>query len=139
MTAPHDRYRACLEGLTADSLDDLRALIAPGVRFADPFNDVTGADAMIAVFRDLFDRLGPVGFTVLDLMHDGDRCMMHWRFTARLRGRPWSFSGTSVVTFDAGGLVREHVDHWDAAADFYERLPVIGWQLAWIRRRLASG
>lgn len=139
MTTPADRYRACLEALTPHTLDDLRALLSEDVRFKDPFNNVTGADATIAVFRHMYETLGEVRFTVEDMMCDGPRCLMHWRFTSRLRGRPWSFAGTSVVTFAPDGRVAEHVDHWDAAREFYERLPVIGWLLAWLRGRLATG
>ncbi|MEK9754445.1 MAG: nuclear transport factor 2 family protein, partial [Rhodospirillaceae bacterium] len=67
----------------------------------------------------------------------GEVCLMVWRFSSTLRGKPWSFEGTSIVCFDAAGKVVEHVDHWDSAANFYERLPVIGWLLARLRTRLA--
>jgi len=42
-----------------------------------------------------------------------------------------------VVTFDDNGLVVAHIDYWDAAQNLYERLPLIGWLFAWLRRRLA--
>jgi len=137
MTAPHLRYRAFLETLRPESLDRLSDFVAADVRFADPFNDVRGVDAMAAVFRHMFDNLGAVAFAVEHLCFDGEVCLMSWRFSATLRGKPWTFDGTSIVRFDVAGKVVEHIDYWDAAGNFYERLPVIGWLLARIRRRLA--
>ena len=137
MTAPYLRYREFLETLRPETIDRLPDFVAADVRFADPFNDVRGVDAMAAVFRHMFGSLGAVTFEVARLSFDGEVCLMVWRFSSTLRGKPWSFDGTSVVRFDAEGKVVEHVDHWDAAANFYERLPVIGWLLARIRTRLA--
>lgn len=128
-----DAYCAYLEGLTPDDLGRLEAYVAPNVRFIDPFNDVTGVDAMRRVFQHMFDNIGDVRFTVQRKLIDEDAAMLAWRFDATLRDRPWSFDGTSVLVFDADGQVVSHVDHWDAARNFYERLPVIGWLLARLR------
>ena len=43
-----DRYGAVLQGLTANTLDTLDAVLAPEVHFQDPIHDVTGAPAMKA-------------------------------------------------------------------------------------------
>ncbi|MEK9673669.1 MAG: nuclear transport factor 2 family protein [Rhodospirillaceae bacterium] len=137
MTAPHLRYREFLEGLTPETLDSLPDFVTADVRFVDPFNDVRGVDAMAAVFRHMFESLGDVRFEVERLSFDGEVCLMVWRFSSTLRGKPWTFEGTSVVRFDAAGRVVEQLDHWDAAANFYERLPIIGWLLERIRMRLA--
>ena len=139
MSTPSDRYRDYLETLTPETLADLSEYVVVDVRFKDPFNDVRGADAMANIFRHMFDTVGPVRFIVDDCAGDADTCMMSWRFEAILRGRPWTFDGTSVIKFAADGRVVEHVDHWDSASAFYERLPIIGSLLAAIRRRLATG
>jgi steroid delta-isomerase len=136
MTEPHDRYRQYLETLTPETLDSLGDYVSDNVRFADPFNDVTGVDAMLRVFRHMFETVGPVAFHVTHAACDGATCLMSWQFSATLRGKPWVFYGTSVIRFDTGGKVIEHIDHWDAAGAFYERLPVIGQLLTWLRGRL---
>ena len=128
-----------LETLTFESLLVISTYVTENVHFKDPFNDVRGADAMANIFRHMFDTVGPVRFIVDDCAGDADSCMMSWRFEAILRRRPWTFDGTSVIKFAADGRVVEHVDHWDAASAFYERLPIIGSLLAAIRRRLATG
>jgi steroid delta-isomerase len=131
-----DRYCAALEELTPDTLSQLDDFVAEEVRFADPFNDVRGRDAMARVFKDMFDAVGPVRFTITHKACDGQTCLLAWRFAGSLRGRPWEFDGTSVLRFGPDGKVIDHVDHWDAAGAFYEKLPVIGWLLAAVRRSL---
>lgn len=137
MNGHHDRYRRYLETLTPESLGQLTDHVTADVRFKDPFNDVRGADAMARVFRHMFKAVRDIRFTVTHLASDGDVCLMTWRFDGILGGRPWTFGGASAVTFSPDGRVVEHIDHWDAARDFYERLPVIGWLLARIRGRFA--
>lgn len=137
MTSPHNRYRRYLETLSPASLEQLGDYVSETVRFKDPFNDVTGLEAMSCVFRHMFATVGPFAFTVTHLAFDGYTCLMAWRFSATLRGAPWTFDGTSVITFASDGKVIEHIDHWDAAGEFYEKLPIIGQLLAWLRGRLA--
>lgn len=137
MTSSHVRYLAYLESLTPVTLDRLDDHVTKDVRFHDPFNDVIGFDAMKRIFRHMFDAFGQVTFKIRHAVSDGDICLIEWRFEAQLRGRPWAFDGMSRVEFDVDGRVKAHIDYWDAAGAFYERLPVIGWLLAWLRLRLA--
>jgi len=137
MTTPQERYRHFLETLTPHSLERLHDYVAQDVRFRDPFNDVTGADAMQRLFAHMFAAVGPLHFCVSAAITEGDRCLMSWRFEAVLRGKPWAFDGMSEVRFNADGLVVSHFDYWDAASALYERLPLIGPLLAWLRRRIS--
>lgn len=131
------RYRRYLETLTLDTLNDLERYVAPDVHFKDPFNDVVGSDSLRRVFSHMFASLSDIRFEVDRMAVEADTCFMNWRFSARMGGNPWAFNGVSVVRFTEGGLVQEHIDQWDAAGAFYERLPLIGWLLRKIRARLA--
>ena len=137
MQAPA-RYRQYLETLTPETLASLPEYVHPDVRFRDPFNDVHGADAMARIFQDMFDNVGDVFFRIHHMTGKGNTCLMAWRFQATLRGKPWEFDGTSVITFAPDDRVAEHIDHWDAAGNFYEHLPIIGWLLRALRRRVAA-
>jgi len=136
MTPTHDRYQRYLETLTPESLKAISDYVTEDVRFKDPFNDVRGVDAMIHVFRHMFENVHGVRFTVRHALTDGVTCLMEWRFEGILGGAPWAFDGASRITFAADGRVCEHIDYWDVAGNFYERLPVIGWLLARLRQRL---
>ena len=133
----HDRYRQYLETLSLETLTSFSDYVRPDVQFKDPFNDVCGASAMVKVFRDLFENVGNVAFRVDHMASDQNICLMAWHFQATLRGRPWKFSGTSIITFAPDGRVEKHIDHWDAAGDFYKYFPIIGWLLEKLRHRVA--
>jgi len=134
---PYESYQRFLETLTPGSLDTLHEHVTADVHFKDPFNDVHTAADMARVFRHMFENVRDIRFVVHSAMAEDDRCLMSWRFEGRLRGRPWIFDGTSAIRFAEDGRVCEHIDYWDAAGNFYERLPLIGWLLATLRRRLA--
>lgn len=132
-------YVRLLETLTPDSLGELASVVTEDVRFADPFNDVSGRMAMCRVFGAMFDDMEDIAFRTDDVVVQGSVCYVRWRFTGRLRRFPRSaldFTGTSRIAFNACGLVQEHVDYWDAAGGFYETLPVVGRILRSIRRRI---
>jgi len=55
--------------------------------------------------------------------------------TARVRViGDWQEEGMSDVHFAPDGRVADHQDHWDAAAQFYGRLPLVGPLLRWLGR-----
>ena len=138
MTEPAERYRQYLETLTPETLTALSGYVTEDVRFRDPFNDVHGVDAMTAVLRHMFDNVDGIRFRVTRISHEDDGCLMTWHFEGNLRGKPWVFDGSSAIRFAADGRVCEHIDYWDATSAFYERLPIIGWLLSRLRRRLAN-
>jgi len=134
-----EAYARLLEALTADSLDDLRAVATPDVHFRDPFNDVHGVDRMIAAFGHAFTAADDVRFTVHDTALSGTTAYLRWTFVCRPRAlkAPLEIEGMSEVRFDAHGRVTAHLDYWDAGQGFYERIPVLGGVLRRVRRRLA--
>ena len=138
MTPPQEAYRHYLEILTPEALNNLSQYVDKNIRFKDPFNDVTGINAMKKVFNHMFQNISDIRFTVHRSANDEHIALMDWLFEGTLRGKPWSFKGTSVITFSSDGLVTDHIDYWDAAQNFYEKLPVIGSLLALIRRRIAT-
>jgi hypothetical protein len=133
-----EAYIRFWETLSPDSLERLSEIAAPNIRFADPFNDVQGLDRFRAVFDDMFRRVGTPRFRVTDHATSGDLSFLKWVFTFRGGGRDWRIEGVSEIRFDEAGLVIEHIDHWDAAGQLYERLPVLGAILRMIRRRSAG-
>ena len=138
-----ETYIEQLEKLTPDSLDHLLDRVSPTVRFCDPFNDCRGKDNFRAVFVDMLANLEAHAFNVTaHAWCDGElkqQALMTWRLEAKLvrfGARPWAAEGSSVILFDAAGLVAQHIDHWDAAGQLYTHLPVIGSLMRYLQRRL---
>ena len=132
------RYAAFLEQVTADNLEQLRALTAPDVRFKDPFNDVRGQERMIRAFADLFKIARDVRFEVRAVACADQVCFILWDFacTPRRSGQTWRFRGVSEVRVDDDGRIALHIDHFDSGGQFYARLPVVGTLVRFVRRRL---
>lgn len=95
---------------------------------------------MIAVFEAGFADTTGMRFEVIDLARRGPRGFILWRMYFRPRrlggSADWLVEGVSEVHLDARGLVTVHLDHWDSGAQFYARLPLIGWLVRLVRRRL---
>jgi len=61
-----------------------------------------------------------------------------WEFEFGLRGKPLRVQGATHLAFDAEGLVTVHRDYWDAAEELWQKLPVIGPPVRWLRGRFAA-
>ena len=135
---PARRLAHFYETLTLDSLAALDALYAPDARFKDPFNDVVGIAAIAGIFKHMFETVEAPRFEVTTRILTGREAMLGWDFHLRLRGQPVVIRGVTHLSFDTDGLVCLHRDYWDAAEELYERLPIIGGLMRWLKRRLAS-
>ena len=135
-----DAYIAAFEGLAPDRLDTLREVCSEDVRFVDPFNDVEGIAAFISVFRHMYQTLDDAVFEVTDRATGSDASYIRWTLSARRKGgsERFTITGMSEIHFDGSGRATLHVDHWDPAAQLYDRLPVLGWVLRRLRRFLAA-
>jgi len=131
-----DAYVAFFENLTPESLSDLENVLNDGVRFSDPFNDVSGIQAMRGIFERMFRDVTDPKFRVSRVAFHGDACLLKWTFTGRSQIGALTIDGMSTLLFDDTGRVIEHVDYWDAAASVYERLPLIGAVIRFIQKRL---
>nr|WP_281392751.1 nuclear transport factor 2 family protein [Roseospira goensis] len=136
------RYVAFFETMTPAALDDgLDAVASPDIHFVDPFNDVTGVAALRRILRAMYGDTRDPRFVVTHRAFDGDVCFLRWRFTAGVPAlrADLEIVGMTELRFAADGRVCEHVDHWDAAGQMYERVPGLGWVLRRLRRRLGHG
>lgn len=138
MRASLDAYLAAFEAMTPERLDVFDAVCAPDVRFADPFNDVTGLDRFKDVFRHMYDTLDGPRFVILDSAVGSRAGYIRWRFEFFMRRRAMTIDGMSEVEFGPDGRVTCHIDHWDAGGQVYARIPVIGALVRWVRGRLAA-
>lgn len=138
---PDPRVQAVVslfESLSPADLPTLRGVYAADARFKDPFNDVQGLPAIARIFDHMFGQLDDPRFTVRDTVAQGDTLFLTWDFNFRTRGtgaRAMHIHGASHLRFDAGGRVALHRDYWDAAEELYEKLPVIGALMRWLKRR----
>jgi steroid delta-isomerase len=134
------RYAEFWVRLTPAGTGELRQLATPEMRFTDPFNDVQGVERVVALLDHMFVTLDGPRFTIRDLACSADAAFLLWDLEAGVRGRPRYgrvvIRGMSEIRFEAARVSLHH-DHWDAASQVYERLPLLGGLLKRVRRRFA--
>ncbi|MBW8828302.1 MAG: nuclear transport factor 2 family protein [Burkholderiales bacterium] len=135
------RIVSLFEHFTPADVKCLSRYYAPDARFKDPFNDVSGIPEIERVFTHMFVALDDPRFVIRDVIVEGDQCFLTWDFLFRFRhfnGEAQTVHGGSHLRFDVQGLVCLHRDYWDAAEELYEKLPLIGALMRWLRRRASS-
>ena len=129
---------ALFESLTLADVARLGRYYADDAHFKDPFNDVRGIAQVQRVFTHMFGALDEPRFKVTETIVQGDQCFLTWEFLfSRKRGATamQTIRGGSHLVFDDHGLVALHRDYWDAAEELYEKLPVVGALMRWLKRR----
>ncbi len=127
------------EQLTPQSLARLGDVYADDVWFKDPFNEVQGLAAVRAIFDHMFRQLHAPRFEVTTALGGADQAFLTWNFHFRLqRGGDMTIRGASHLRFAADGRVNWHRDYWDAAEELYEKLPLLGAFMRWLRRRASA-
>lgn len=130
---------AYFENLSPESMAQLGQHYAEQARFKDPFNNVTGLPEIARIFEHMFVALIRPRFVVTQQISQGEQCFLTWEFRFQFRnyrvGQEQVILGASHLVFDAQGLVTLHRDYWDAAEELYEKLPVVGSLMRWLKRR----
>jgi ketosteroid isomerase-like protein len=130
------------EHLTPASVQQLSRFYAVDARFKDPFNDVQGVPAVEAIFVHMFEALIAPRFVVTGRVAQGTQCFLTWEFRFCFRnfhhGQEQVILGASHLVFDGAGKVHLHRDFWDAAEELYEKLPLVGSLMRWLKRRANS-
>lgn len=138
---PAERLAEWYEALSPGSLVQVAQYYAPKARFKDPFNDVQGHAAIQRIFSHMFMSLDQPRFVVTSRLEQGSQAFLVWEFYFRMKR--WStdvehcIRGATHVQFDAEGQVIDHRDYWDAAEELYEKLPVLGSLMRWLRKQAA--
>ncbi|MEO5661376.1 MAG: nuclear transport factor 2 family protein [Polaromonas sp.] len=127
------------EHLAPASLEQLGALYTPQAYFKDPFNEVNSLADIGRIFSHMFEALEQPRFVVTGCIVDGAQCFLSWDFSFRFknfdRRTEQSVRGGSHLKFNAQGLLEFHRDYWDAAEELYEKLPVVGGLMRWLKQR----
>ena len=110
--------------------------------FKDPFNEVRGLAAVRGIFQHMYDSLNQPRFIVTTRVVQGCQCFLTWDFVFGLRGQTteitvrgashlWLAPGT-----DGRWRIERHRDYWDVAEELYEKLPLLGGLMRWLKRRV---
>ena len=136
------RVIAFFENLSPAAVATISQFYAPQARFKDPFNEVVGVPAIQGIFAHMFEALEQPRFVVTGRVVQGTQCFLTWDFLFAFKdfhkGVTQTVRGASHLVLDEQGLVTLHRDYWDAAEELYEKLPVVGALMRWLKKRANS-
>ena len=121
--------------LTPDSLSDIEQFYADDARFKDPFNEVHGTKAIKAIFEHMFATTGAPRFVFIDVVEQGSQSFLTWTFYFQLSGKSYQVTGGSHLRYDAEGKIVDHRDYWDPAEELWQKMPLIGGFIRFLRRQ----
>ncbi len=144
--------------------DQISDLIAPEIIFKDPFQQIQGTEAFCKLLNHFHHNVQQARFdieavcplpnhqvssqssnkkNIQDKEADQNssneiKWLVKWHFSGQLQGiGDWQFPGVSEITQDSQGRICHHIDYWDASEHFYNKLPVLGRILSWLKNKIA--
>jgi ketosteroid isomerase-like protein len=106
---------------------------------------VQGVPAIERIFAHMFDALEAPRFVITQQVQQGTQCFVTWDFLFAMprlqNGATHTIRGaTHFVLREEAGVwrVAVHRDYWDAAEELYEKLPVLGGLMRWLKKRANS-
>jgi steroid delta-isomerase len=145
MTAPLDTDASLqqavelFENLTPQRVAELDRIYTGDAFFKDPFNEFNGIDRIQHVFSHMFVALNEPRFEVTSRFAQGAEGFIAWNFIFRFKDtRPeqWQcIRGSTHLKFAADGRIAYHRDYWDAAEELYEKIPLLGSFMRWIKKK----
>jgi steroid Delta-isomerase len=139
---PVDRVVVFFETLQQSSVQRMGDLYSEHAYFKDPFNEVRGLPAIQRIFNHMYVALDQPHFVVTDRVVQGNQCFLVWDFKFHFKRFDTTtlqvVRGTSHLRFAPDGRVSYHRDYWDAAEELYEKLPLVGGVMRWLKKRANS-
>ena len=139
MTAAVARIEAFFAALSPQDVERLGDFYTDDIWFKDPFNEVLGVAEVQRIFRRMYVALHKPRFVITGRIVGTGECFLSWDFRFRFRRfdthTEQVVRGASHLRFAADGRVCWHRDYWDAAEELYEKLPMVGALMRWLKRQ----
>jgi hypothetical protein len=141
-TAALETFSAFFSSFAPDRIERLLSkTYSADVYFNDTLKSIRGSAALQHYLQESAAAVEDCRVTIEDTTRtrEGDylvRWKMMIRFKRFRRGVDTWTVGMSHLRFDEQGRVAYHQDYWNAADGLYEHIPVLGWMIRAIKRRL---
>lgn len=123
-----------------DFPDRIRAAYGEEIFFNDTLKTLRRRDELVEYMKESASQLEAGTVEFLSTIRDGDDHYLRWRMSLTFKkladGKPTHSCGMSHLRFDGDGKVVLHQDFWDSTGGFFEHLPVVGWMITRVKKRL---
>ena len=123
-------------------LGNLDTIYSRDVHFKDPLHEIQGVDNLRHYFAGMMDGLDECRFEFyhrMDMPAQGESMVlwtMNYRHPRLAGGKPLILTGNSHLRYT--DKIFYHRDYFDAGAMLYEHIPVMGFAIRHIKKRLAA-
>ncbi|UWM66327.1 nuclear transport factor 2 family protein [Enterobacter sp. CP102] len=136
-----DRFVDYYAGLDKKSVPALAGLYDKHAVLIDPFGEHNGLFAIQRYFTYLLANVSACRFAIDPPLCDTQRFAvtwtMHWSHPRIAGGEIRSLPGCSTVEIQGEKIFRQR-DYYDAGQMIYEHLPLLGWAVRSIKRRVGA-
>jgi steroid delta-isomerase len=133
-----DHLIRTFETLSQDRVGALADLYSTDAFFKDPFNEVRGHAAIIAIFNHMYQQVDGPRFEIKQSILEGEDAFIVWDFHFHMKnkaGPEQCIHGSSHLRFSSDHKVNYHRDYWDSAEELYEKIHGLGWLMRLLKRR----
>lgn len=111
--------------------------------FQDPIHQIKGTKAIRSYYEGLYKNVDSIQFEYKHTSESGDLVTLEWKMHLKSpslnSGQEVTLDGVSLITFGGkDGKVISHRDYFDMGEFIYERIPVMGSVIGFIKRKMAG-
>lgn len=125
---------------TENIRENLRKTYADRLYFNDTLKEISDIDTLEHYLLDTAANVDSCTVTIHDVISKNGDYYFRWemfiKFKKFRKGEVQPSIGMTHIRFDKDGRIVFHQDYWDAAANLFEKVPVVGWMIRKIKKRL---
>ena len=108
------------------------------IKFIDPLGEINGIEDMVKYYKNLYKNVDSIRFDAINDFEQNDERVFVWQMHLKHQkvgaGEPIVLDGVSVFKYEDGKVIY-HRDYFDLGAMIYEKVPVLGSLIKWIKAK----
>ncbi len=122
------------------NLSLLDSFYSSKVKFSDPSVEIEGLSLLKKYYAHVYAPVNEIHFDFSEILHEGHCYTASWLMRISVKGlnggRPYNVRGLSRLNFNQEGLIEVHRDYLDLGEMIYEKLPLQGAVIRFLKKYL---
>lgn len=135
-----DLLQQVFSQLNASNVDVLDQVYADNIQFEDPAHKVNGLINFKSYCTNLYQNVTSCKFNFNNVSYFTGGAILEWDMLLQHpklnRGKIFTVPGVSIIHYE--NKIYSQRDYFDLGAMLYEQLPLIGWLIRIIKRKLGQ-
>lgn len=134
-----ERFKAFYKDVKHPKLDMINDVYSSDIKFRDPIHQIEGIAELHAYLSDMSENVENGRFEFLDQLIGSDTAYIKWNMYFRhpkLGQETHMVRGMTQIQFNE--RIYYHEDVYDMGQMIYEHVPVVGWAVSKLRKRLSA-